>query len=165
MKSGWLHIFLDGKPFATAFPSLPVPLDLVAGPLCPSYWRWACIIGNHLRRGVPLSWWLLEGHWWKLRKAEDRERFPVILLITLLLLMKYGHRGGLVAVYCWGSPWSVVGFVHALRSTVVCGEDSGELQCQTLLRSRSHSTYGSSARSDSHRAGFCPNSVVSGWKN
>jgi hypothetical protein len=33
------------------------------------------------------------------------------------------------------------------------------------LRSRSHSTYGSSARSDSHRAGFCPNSVVSGWKN
>jgi hypothetical protein len=30
MKSGWLHIFPDGKPFATAFPSLPVPLDLVA---------------------------------------------------------------------------------------------------------------------------------------
>ena len=29
----------------------------------------------------------------------------------------------------------------------------------------SHSTYGSSARSDSHRAVFCPNSVVSGWKN
>jgi hypothetical protein len=30
---------------------------------------------------------------------------------------------------------------------------------------RSHSTYGSSAQSDSHRADFCPNSVVSGWKN
>jgi hypothetical protein len=28
-----------------------------------------------------------------------------------------------------------------------------------------HSTYWSSARNDSHRAGFCPNSVVSGWKN
>jgi hypothetical protein len=28
-----------------------------------------------------------------------------------------------------------------------------------------HSTYGSSAQSDSHRAVFCPNSVVSGWKN
>jgi hypothetical protein len=39
----------------------------------------------------------------------DRERFPVVLLITLLLLMKYGHRGGLVAIYCWGSPWSIVG--------------------------------------------------------
>jgi hypothetical protein len=51
-------------------------------------------------------------------------------------LMKYGHRGGLVAVYCWGSPWSIVGFVHALRSTVVSGEASGELQCQTLLRSQ-----------------------------
>jgi hypothetical protein len=48
-------------------------------------------------------------------------------------LMKYGHRGGLVAVCCWGSPWSIVGFVHALRSTVVCIEASGELQCQTLL--------------------------------
>jgi hypothetical protein len=44
---------------------------------------------------------------------------PVVLLKTLLLLMKYGHRGGLVAVYCWGSPWSIVGFVHALRSTIV----------------------------------------------
>ena len=30
---------------------------------------------------------------------------------------------------------------------------------------RSHSTYGSSAQSDSHQAVFCPNSVVSGWKN
>jgi hypothetical protein len=30
---------------------------------------------------------------------------------------------------------------------------------------RSHSMYGSSARSDAHRAVFCPNSVVSGWKN
>ena len=30
---------------------------------------------------------------------------------------------------------------------------------------QSHSMYGSSARSDSHRAVFCPNSVVSGWKN
>ena len=29
----------------------------------------------------------------------------------------------------------------------------------------SHSTYESSARSDSHRAVFCPNSVVSGCKN
>jgi hypothetical protein len=25
------------------------------------------------------------------KKAVDRERFPVVLLITLLLLMKYGH--------------------------------------------------------------------------
>ena len=33
------------------------------------------------------------------------------------------------------------------------------------VTNRSHSTYGSSARSDSHRAVFCPNSVVSGWKN
>jgi hypothetical protein len=33
-------------------------------------------------------------------KAVDQERFPVVLLITFLLLMKYGHRGGLVAVYC-----------------------------------------------------------------
>ena len=33
------------------------------------------------------------------------------------------------------------------------------------VSNRSHSTYGSSARSDSHRAVFCPNSVVSGWKN
>jgi hypothetical protein len=98
-----------------------------------AYWRWVCIVGNHLRRGVPLSWWLLESHWWKLRKAEDRERFTVVLLITLLLLMKYGHRGGLVAVCCWGSPWSIVGFVHALRSAVVCGEASGELQCQNGL--------------------------------
>ena len=29
--------------------------------------------------------------------------------------------------------YSIVGFVHALRSTVVCIEASGELQCQTLL--------------------------------
>ena len=33
------------------------------------------------------------------------------------------------------------------------------------VTNRSHSTYGSSAQSDSHRAVFCPNSVVSGWKN
>jgi hypothetical protein len=33
------------------------------------------------------------------------------------------------------------------------------------VTNRSHSTYGSSARSDSHRAFFCPISVVSGWKN
>ena len=33
------------------------------------------------------------------------------------------------------------------------------------VTNRSHSMYGSSARSDSHRAVFCPNSVVSGWKN
>ena len=33
------------------------------------------------------------------------------------------------------------------------------------VTNRSHSTYGSSARSDSHRAVFCPHSVVSGWKN
>jgi hypothetical protein len=33
------------------------------------------------------------------------------------------------------------------------------------VTNRSHSTYGSSARSDSHRAVFCPNSVGSGWKN
>ena len=33
------------------------------------------------------------------------------------------------------------------------------------VTNRSHSTYGSSAWSDSHRAVFCPNSVVSGWKN
>ena len=33
------------------------------------------------------------------------------------------------------------------------------------VTNRSHSTYGSSARGDSHRADFCPNSVVSGWKN
>jgi hypothetical protein len=33
------------------------------------------------------------------------------------------------------------------------------------VTNRSHSTYGSSARSDSHRAVFCPNSIVSGWKN
>jgi hypothetical protein len=33
------------------------------------------------------------------------------------------------------------------------------------VTNRSHSTYGSSARSDSQRAAFCPNSVVSGWKN
>ena len=35
------------------------------------------------------------------------------------------------------------------------------------VTNRSHSTYGSSARRDSlwHRAFFCPNSVVSGWKN
>ena len=33
------------------------------------------------------------------------------------------------------------------------------------VTNRSHSKYGSSARSDSHRAVFCPNSVVSGWKN
>ena len=33
------------------------------------------------------------------------------------------------------------------------------------VTNRSHSAYGSSARSDSHRAVFCPNSVVSGWKN
>ena len=33
------------------------------------------------------------------------------------------------------------------------------------VTNRSHSTYGNSARSDSHRAVFCPNSVVSGWKN
>ena len=33
------------------------------------------------------------------------------------------------------------------------------------VTNRSHSTYGSSARGDSHRAVFCPNSVVSGWKN
>ena len=32
------------------------------------------------------------------------------------------------------------------------------------VTNRSHSTYGSSARSDSHRAVFCPNSVVSDWK-
>ena len=30
------------------------------------------------------------------------------------------------------------------------------------VTNRSHSTYGSSARSDSHRMVFCPNSVVSG---
>ena len=34
-----------------------------------------------------------------------------------------------------------------------------------MVTNRSHSTYGSSARSDSHRAVFCPNSIVSGWKN
>jgi hypothetical protein len=33
------------------------------------------------------------------------------------------------------------------------------------VTNRSHSTYGSSAGSDLHRAVFCPNSVVSGWKN
>jgi hypothetical protein len=33
------------------------------------------------------------------------------------------------------------------------------------VTNRSHSTYGSSARSDSHRVVFCPNSVGSGWKN
>jgi ribosomal protein L44E len=33
------------------------------------------------------------------------------------------------------------------------------------VTNRSHSTYGSSTRSDSHRVVFCPNSVVSGWKN
>jgi hypothetical protein len=33
------------------------------------------------------------------------------------------------------------------------------------VTNRSHSTYGSSARSDSHRVVFCPNSVISGWKN
>jgi hypothetical protein len=33
------------------------------------------------------------------------------------------------------------------------------------ITNRSHSTYGRSAQSDSHRAVFCPNSVVSGWKN
>jgi hypothetical protein len=33
------------------------------------------------------------------------------------------------------------------------------------VTNRSHSTYGSSARSDSHRAVFCPNSVVSGWSH
>ena len=33
------------------------------------------------------------------------------------------------------------------------------------VTNRSLSTYGSSARSDSRQAFFCPNSVVSGWKN
>ena len=33
------------------------------------------------------------------------------------------------------------------------------------VTNRSDSTYGSSARSDSHRAVLCPNSVVSGWEN
>jgi hypothetical protein len=33
------------------------------------------------------------------------------------------------------------------------------------VTNRSHSTYGSSARSDSHRAVFCPNSVVVGKIN
>ena len=32
------------------------------------------------------------------------------------------------------------------------------------VTNRSHSTYGSSARSDSHQVVFCPNSVVSGWE-
>jgi hypothetical protein len=84
---------------------------------------------------------------WKLRKAADRERFPVVLLITLLLLMKYGHRWGLVAVYCWGSLWSIVGFVHAFRSTVVCGEASGELVSNAFEKSsRIISTWPPSAR-------------------
>jgi hypothetical protein len=33
------------------------------------------------------------------------------------------------------------------------------------ITNRSHSTYGSSARSDSHWAVFCSNSVVNGWIN
>jgi hypothetical protein len=33
------------------------------------------------------------------------------------------------------------------------------------VTNQSHSTKGSSAQSDSHGAGFCPNSVVSGWNN
>ena len=72
----------------------------------------------------------------KVKKSGGPRTVPVVPLITLLLLMKYGHRGGLVAICCWGSPWSIEWFVHALHSTVVCGEASGELQCQTLLRSQ-----------------------------
>ena len=41
-----------------------------------------------------------------------------------------------------------------------------QVACASIrVTNRSHSTYGSSAWSDLHRVVFCPNSVVSGWKN
>ena len=40
----------------------------------------------------------------------------------------------------------------------------GLLLLPARVANRSHSTYRSSARRDSHRVVFCPNSVVSGWK-
>jgi hypothetical protein len=41
----------------------------------------------------------------------------------------------------------------------------GPLLLPARVMNWSHSTYGNSARNDSHRAVLCPNSVVSGWKN